>query len=151
VLGLTERDITLAVPKLFFARDGIEICSFHFRWAPPPHCSPKRAPPRRCSPRFSGFGHRVGERADDVNQMVTHPEAPSRTSRRCVFRLRRGSTAVELYERWNKTFGVELLDGLGTAEMWHIFISNSPVPCARTIGTSSRASMSGCVTIWGTI
>jgi acyl-coenzyme A synthetase/AMP-(fatty) acid ligase len=25
-----------------------------------------------------------------------------------------------------QTFGVELLDGLGTAEMWHIFISNRP-------------------------
>ena len=33
---------------------------------------------------------------------------------------------VELYERWKRTFGVELLDGLGTAEMWHIFISNRP-------------------------
>jgi hypothetical protein len=25
-----------------------------------------------------------------------------------------------------RMFGVELLDGLGTAEMWHIFISNRP-------------------------
>jgi acyl-coenzyme A synthetase/AMP-(fatty) acid ligase len=33
---------------------------------------------------------------------------------------------VELLERWNATFGVEVLDGLGTAEMWHIFISNRP-------------------------
>ncbi len=33
---------------------------------------------------------------------------------------------AELYERWKNTFGVELLDGLGTAEMWHIFISNRP-------------------------
>ena len=33
---------------------------------------------------------------------------------------------VELWERWNARFGVELLDGLGTAEMWHIFISNRP-------------------------
>jgi acyl-coenzyme A synthetase/AMP-(fatty) acid ligase len=32
----------------------------------------------------------------------------------------------ELYERWRRAFGVELLDGLGTAEMWHIFISNRP-------------------------
>jgi acyl-coenzyme A synthetase/AMP-(fatty) acid ligase len=31
-----------------------------------------------------------------------------------------------LHERWNSTFGVELLDGLGTAEMWHIFLSNLP-------------------------
>jgi acyl-coenzyme A synthetase/AMP-(fatty) acid ligase len=30
----------------------------------------------------------------------------------------------ELYHRWKQMFGVELLDGLGTAEMWHIFVSN---------------------------
>jgi acyl-coenzyme A synthetase/AMP-(fatty) acid ligase len=33
---------------------------------------------------------------------------------------------VELHERWNRAFGVDLLDGLGTAEMWHIFLSNRP-------------------------
>jgi acyl-coenzyme A synthetase/AMP-(fatty) acid ligase len=31
-----------------------------------------------------------------------------------------------LYHRWVERFGVELLDGLGTAEMWHIFITNRP-------------------------
>jgi acyl-coenzyme A synthetase/AMP-(fatty) acid ligase len=29
-----------------------------------------------------------------------------------------------LYEQWKDTFRVELLDGLGTAEMWHIFVTN---------------------------
>ena len=33
---------------------------------------------------------------------------------------------MELHERWADSFGVELLDGLGTAEMWHVFISNRP-------------------------
>ena len=32
----------------------------------------------------------------------------------------------ELYRRWKAAFGVELLDGLGTAEMWHVFITNRP-------------------------
>jgi benzoate-CoA ligase family protein len=31
-----------------------------------------------------------------------------------------------LYQRWKDTFGVELYDGLGTAEMWHVFVSNQP-------------------------
>ena len=31
-----------------------------------------------------------------------------------------------LYTRWKDTFGVELYDGLGTAEMWHVFVSNQP-------------------------
>jgi len=33
---------------------------------------------------------------------------------------------AELYERWKETFGIEMLDGLGTAEMWHIFLTNHP-------------------------
>ncbi len=33
---------------------------------------------------------------------------------------------AELYHQWTSTYGVELLDGLGTAEMWHIFITNRP-------------------------
>ena len=28
--------------------------------------------------------------------------------------------------RWEETFGVELLDGLGTAEQWHVFLSHRP-------------------------
>jgi len=31
-----------------------------------------------------------------------------------------------LYDKWKETFGVELYDGLGTAEMWHVFVSNQP-------------------------
>jgi benzoate-CoA ligase family protein len=31
-----------------------------------------------------------------------------------------------LYTGWKDTFGVELYDGLGTAEMWHVFVSNQP-------------------------
>lgn len=32
----------------------------------------------------------------------------------------------ELYRRWRQAFGTEILDGLGTAEMWHVFLSNHP-------------------------
>src|SRR3989441_11280510 len=62
-----------------------------------------------------------------INQMVSH-SAAARQDLSC---LRLATSAgeplpVELYHRWKRTFGVELLDGLGTAEMWHIFISNRP-------------------------
>jgi benzoate-CoA ligase len=33
---------------------------------------------------------------------------------------------VELYERWMKTFAVEIYDGIGSAEMFHIYITNRP-------------------------
>ena len=41
-----------------------------------------------------------------------------------------------LYHQWTERFGVELLDGLGTAEMWHIFVSNRIGEVrASTLGT----------------
>ena len=33
---------------------------------------------------------------------------------------------VELFERWTKTFGVDICDGIGSAEMFHIYITNRP-------------------------
>lgn len=32
----------------------------------------------------------------------------------------------ELHERWNKSFGVPIIDGIGSAESFHIYISNRP-------------------------
>jgi benzoate-CoA ligase family protein len=32
----------------------------------------------------------------------------------------------ELYKRWGERFGVEILDGIGTTEILHIFLSNRP-------------------------
>jgi len=31
-----------------------------------------------------------------------------------------------LYERWKMTFGAEIFDGIGSAEMFHIYITNRP-------------------------
>jgi acyl-coenzyme A synthetase/AMP-(fatty) acid ligase len=33
---------------------------------------------------------------------------------------------IELHRRWLDTYGVEILDGIGSAEMFHIYISNYP-------------------------
>src|SRR5258708_1480347 len=33
---------------------------------------------------------------------------------------------VELYARWKETVGVEIYDGIGSAEMFHIYINNRP-------------------------
>lgn len=62
-----------------------------------------------------------------VNYMVSHPDAAGQD----LSCLRLATSAgeplpPELHRRWDETFGVELLDGLGTAEMWHVFVSNRP-------------------------
>jgi benzoate-CoA ligase len=33
---------------------------------------------------------------------------------------------IELYERWMERFGVDICDGIGSAEMFHIYITNRP-------------------------
>ncbi|MFP5379451.1 MAG: AMP-binding protein, partial [Vicinamibacteria bacterium] len=62
-----------------------------------------------------------------IAEMVEHPDAVNAD----VSSLRCATSAGEalppaLYDRWMATFGVPLLDGLGTAEMWHIFLTNRP-------------------------
>lgn len=71
-----------------------------------------------------------------VNHLVSHPDAEQHD----LSCLRLATSAgealpAELHRRWDELFGVPLLDGLGTAEMWHIFISNQPDDVRRgTLG-----------------
>jgi acyl-coenzyme A synthetase/AMP-(fatty) acid ligase len=61
-----------------------------------------------------------------VNQMLNHPAAKSADLGSLRFATSAGEALPEtLYHRWKASFGVELLDGLGTAEMWHIFVTNT--------------------------
>jgi acyl-coenzyme A synthetase/AMP-(fatty) acid ligase len=62
-----------------------------------------------------------------IHKMVAHPGAATQDlSSLRVCTSAGEALPVELHQRWMDTFGIELLDGLGTAEMWHIFISNRP-------------------------
>ncbi len=36
---------------------------------------------------------------------------------------------AEIFERWKRKFGIEILDGIGSTEMLHIFISSRPGRC----------------------
>ena len=61
-----------------------------------------------------------------INQMVSHPDAHKRDLSSLRLATSAGEALPEtLYHRWRDQFEVELLDGLGTAEMWHIFITNT--------------------------
>jgi acyl-coenzyme A synthetase/AMP-(fatty) acid ligase len=60
-----------------------------------------------------------------INQMLSHPHARDRDMTSLRLATSAGEALPEtLYRQWVDMFGVELLDGLGTAEMWHVFISN---------------------------
>ncbi len=128
VIGYSERDVTLSVPKLFFGYATGSNLLFPFAVG-----GTSVLYPERCTAEVI-FAHIARHRPTIlvnvptmINHMVNHPEA----SRQDLSSLRLATSAgealpAELHRRWRDTFGVELLDGLGTAEMWHIFISNQP-------------------------
>jgi benzoate-CoA ligase family protein len=128
VIGYTERDITLAVPKLYFGYATGSNLFFPFAAGGSTALFPEAATAEVLFRRIAQFRPTVLVNVPTmINKMVSHPDA----RRQDLSSLRVCTSAgealpAELHARWMDTFGVELLDGLGTAEMWHIFISNRP-------------------------
>jgi len=128
VIGYTERDVTLSVPKLYFGYATGSNLFFPFAAGGSAALFPEPVTAEVLFRRIAQFRPTVLINVPTmINKMVSHPDA----RRQDLSSLRVCTSAgealpVELHERWMDTFGVELLDGLGTAEMWHIFISNRP-------------------------
>jgi benzoate-CoA ligase family protein len=127
-LGYQASDVTLSVPKLFFGYATGSNLFFPFAVGATAVLFPEHPTAeivfekiRRHRPTLLINVPTV------VNHMVQHPAAAGQDLSSLRFTTSAGEALpVELYERYTRTFGVELLDGLGTAEMWHIFLTNLP-------------------------
>jgi benzoate-CoA ligase family protein len=128
VMRYAPTDITLSVPKLYFGyATGCNLL-FPFSVGGSTILFPERC---TADVLFSLIErHRptiLVNVPTMVNQMVGHPRAAEQDLSCLRFSTSAGEALpVELYERWKKAFGVELCDGLGTAEQWHIFMTNRP-------------------------
>jgi benzoate-CoA ligase family protein len=128
VLGVRADDITISVPKLFFGYATGSNLLFPFSAGASCVLFPERCTPAALFAQIARHRPTILVNVPTMmQQMVAHPDAPSQD----LSCLRLTTTAgealpPELHERWTRTFGVEVLDGLGTAEMWHIFISSRP-------------------------
>lgn len=138
VLALTEDDVTISVPRLFFGYAMGTNLFFPFSVGARSVLFPGKPTPELLFEEIRQHRPTVLVNVPTmVNHMVTHPDAAAAD----LSSLRLATSAgealpAELYERWMAAFGVELLDGLGTAEMWHIFISGRPGAVRPgTIGT----------------
>ena len=128
VLGLTEHDVTISVPKLFFGYATGSNLFFPFSVGASTVLFPERCTSDVLFEKIERFRPTVLVNVPTmINQMVADPRAGERNLSSLRLCTSAGEALPpELHDRWNRTFGVELLDGLGTAEMWHIFISNRP-------------------------
>lgn len=128
VLGLQPTDITMSVPKLFFGYALGSNLLFPFSVGASCVLFPERSTPEKVFAVIDRFRPTILVNVPTmVQQMVAHPFAREHDLRSLRLATSAGeSLPAEVYHRWKAMFGTDLLDGLGTAEMWHIFISNRP-------------------------
>ena len=139
VIGYSEDDRTLSVPKLYFGYATGSNLLFPFSVGASTILFPERCTAEGLFDKIRTHRPTILINVPTmVNKMVNYGDA----SRQDLSSLRLTTSAgealpEELFHRWQEAFGVELLDGLGTAEMWHIFISNPPGGAKPgTIGTA---------------
>ena len=127
ILGLTPDDVTIGVPKLYFGYAMGSNLFFPFSAGASAVLFEDQSTPDALFERIERHRATVLVHVPSaINQMLAHhPDFANRD----MSSLRVATSAGEalpdtLYRQWTERFGVELIDGLGTAEMWHIFVSN---------------------------
>jgi benzoate-CoA ligase family protein len=128
ILQLGPNDITMSVPKLFFGYATGSNVFFPFSVGASCALFADRCTPDVLLDQIKRHHPTVLINVPTmIQQMIAHEGA----RREDLASVRLTTSAGEalpadLHDRWMQKFGVELLDGLGTAEMWHIFLSNRP-------------------------
>ena len=132
VLGLTEQDVCFSAAKLFFAYGLGNGLSFPLSVGATTLLMAERPTPDATFRRWRGevggakptvfFGAPTG-----FAGMLASPALPERAA----VALRLASSAgealpAELGERFKAHLGVDIIDGIGSTEMLHIYLSNQP-------------------------
>jgi benzoate-CoA ligase family protein len=128
VLCLGEDDVVLPVPKLFFgyARDLTALFPFGVGGAG--IAFPERTTPERIFELVARHRPSILVQVPTMMAaMIAHPDAAGQDLS-CLRLCTSAGEALprELYERWQAAFGIEVLDGIGSSEAYHIYISNRP-------------------------
>ena len=139
VLGLREDDVLFSAAKLFFAYGLGNALSFPLLVGATVILLPGRATPAEVFRLWTTekvtvfFGAPTGYAG-----MLAAPDLPDRNQ----VKLRLCSSAGEalpreIGERFTRHFGCEIIDGIGSTEMLHVFLSNRPGDVCY--GTTGRA------------
>ena len=132
LLGLREDDLCFSAAKLFFAYGLGNALTFPMSVGATTLLMGERPTPEAIFKRWRGgvggarptifYGAPTG-----FAGMLAHPDLPAREQ----VALRLASSAgealpAEIGERFKRHFGVDIVDGIGSTEMLHVFISNRP-------------------------
>ncbi len=138
ILGLREDDVVFSAAKLFFAYGLGNALTFPLAVGATTVLMAERPTPAAVFARLRKHRPTIFCGVPTLfAALLAHPDPPQRTE----LALRRCTSAgealpAEIGRRWTERFGVEILDGLGSTEMLHIFLSNRPG--AVRYGTSGQ-------------
>ncbi len=126
VAGYRESDVCISVPKLFFGYATGTNLMFPFRVGATSVLFPERVTAELLVELIER--HRCTF-LTNVPTMINNVLRLPLPQRRDLSSLRLSLSAGEalppaLLEEWKSQYGVEILDGIGSAEMFHIYISN---------------------------
>jgi benzoate-CoA ligase len=132
VLQLREDDVCFSAAKLFFAYGLGNALTFPMSVGATTVLMPDRPTPEVVFKRWLGEGGTPRPTVfygapTGYAGMLAHPALPKKEQ----VALRLASSAgealpAEIGERFTRHFGVEVIDGIGSTEMLHIFLSNRP-------------------------
>ncbi len=141
ILGLRDDDRVLSAAKLFFAYGLGNALTFPILLGAEIVVCPDRPTPEAMFALLADEQPTVFFGVPTLYAaMLAHPDLPASLGRVRLCVSAGEALPVAIWERWHARFGVEILDGLGSTEMLHIFVSNRP---GRVRPGSSGATVPG--------
>jgi benzoate-CoA ligase len=127
-MAVNENALTVAVPKLFFGYATGTNLLFPFAVGGATALFSERSTPEKLFEVIERYRPTILTTVPTmINAMLNAPDAKERDLSSSRFCYSAGEALpVELYERWHQSLGVEICDGIGSAEMFHIYITNRP-------------------------
>ena len=127
-IGVREDDLTVSVPKLFFGYATGTNLLFPFAAGGATALFSNRSTARKMYEVIAKYKPTILTTVPTmINAMLNAPEADGADLSCLRFCYSAGEALPpELYLRWKERFGVEIYDGIGSAEMFHIYITNRP-------------------------
>jgi benzoate-CoA ligase family protein len=127
-MGVDENDLTVSVPKLFFGYATGTNLLFPFAVGGATALFSERPTPDKLFEVIQRYQPTILTTVPTmINAMLNAEGAKSHDLSSIRFCYSAGEALpVELYHRWKETLSVEICDGIGSAEMFHIYITNRP-------------------------
>lgn len=126
VLDIRADDVVLAVPKLFFGYARDLVAMFGFAVGAAGVVFPQRSTPERIFELVRGHRPTILVNVPTMmSAMTAHPAPPDLGCLRLCTSAGEALPA-RLHQRWEEVFGVEVVDGIGSSELYHIYLSNLP-------------------------